>query len=111
MLINLSPVFLGERITVSTAGDVVTINGTDYDFGPLEIGAVLPAAAVDPERFVGEIRRDTAGNLVMTIVYGHALEASEQARFPLPITTTGDGPVHLPDPEAVSQVPPLEIEI
>jgi hypothetical protein len=100
MLINLSPIFEGERITVSTAGDVVTINGVNFDFTPLEIGGSIPATAVDPSRFVGEISRDSAGNLVMYLLYGHALDASEEARYPLPITTAGDGPVELPDPES-----------
>lgn len=101
MLIRLSPVFEGEYITVSVAGDVVTINDVDYDFTPLEVGGSIPASAVDPARFVGTIDRDSAGQLAMTLIYGHAIDAPHDSRFPLPITTSGDGPVDLPPTDPV----------
>lgn len=102
MLIKLQPRFTDDpedRIAVSVAGDVVTINEVDYDFTPLEVGASIPADAVDPDRFWDQVARDSTGALVMTLWFPHAFEASHDARFPQPITVSEDGPVTLPDPE------------
>jgi hypothetical protein len=102
MIIKLTPRFSGsadDRIAVSVAGDVVSINGVDYDFTPLEVGASIPADAVDPARFFGDIQRDSVGELVMTLWFPHDFEASQDARYPLPVSVTEDGPVNLPDPE------------
>lgn len=104
MIIKLTPRFsdfADDRIAVSVAGDVVTINGVDYDFTPLAIGDSIPAEAVDPERFFREVLRDATGELVMTLWFPHDFEASEDARYPLPVSVTEDGPVTLPDPENV----------
>jgi hypothetical protein len=100
MLINLSPQFSDRRISVTVTGDVVNINGVDFDFTPLEVGASIPAEAVSLEYFWGFINRDDAGELVMTLMFPHDWYASYDARFPQPISVTEDGPVNLPDPEA-----------
>jgi len=101
MLIKLSPVFVFDdtRIAVEVTGDVVTINGEAFDFGPLEPGGSIPAEAVNTQYFIGDISRDSVGEIVLTLTYPHAPYAPHDSRFPLPISVIEDGPVSLPSPE------------
>lgn len=104
MLIKLWPCASDERIEVSVSGEVVTVNGADFDLSPLEVGASISSAAFGVTYFLGYITRDAAGELSFTLQFPQDAEASEDARFPLPISVTEDGPVMLPDPE--KEVPP-----
>jgi len=53
MNINLSPQRRDDTLTITKNGDVLTINGTDYDFTQLPDGGTLPAEAVDCEFVIG----------------------------------------------------------
>jgi hypothetical protein len=99
MLIHLSPKFSGDRLAISVAGEVVTLNGEAFDFAPLEAGGTLPLDALNSPWFVRDVQRDSAGELVLTLNFPHATDASYDARFPQPVSVTTDGPVNLPDPE------------
>lgn len=47
MKISLHPLLSDEKIEASVKGDVLTLCGVDYDFGPLKEGSYLPGSAVD----------------------------------------------------------------
>lgn len=99
MHITLSPVRLDETLTAIRAGDVLTLNGAAFDFGPLPEGATLPAEAIDSEWVVGPVSR-IDGELHLTLRLPHGPNPSEAVAFPAPIIVVGDGPVPLPfDPE------------
>ena len=99
MHITLSPVRLDETLTASLAGDVLTLNGEAFDFGPLPEGATLPAEAIDSEWIVGPVSR-IDGDLHLTLRLPHGPNPSQAVAFPEPIHVTEDGPVALPfDPE------------
>ena len=95
MQINLSPVRSKETLTVSSAGDVLTINGDPFDFTQLAEGATLPAEAVGSDYFVGPVER-TGGELHLTLRLPHGPNPSQAVAFPQPITVTQDGSVELP---------------
>jgi hypothetical protein len=99
MQINLSPQARFDRLTVSKSGDVLTINGTEYDFGPLPDGGTLPRDAVDCEWLASDVER-ISGEIHLTLILPHGSNAPETTRFPAPITVTEDGPVALPAYEA-----------
>lgn len=105
MQINLSPVRLDETLTVSHAGDVLTINGTPFDFNQLSEGATLPADAINSEHFVGPVERIN-GELHLTLRLPHGPNPSQAVAFPQPIQVTQDGPVLLPfdAPKEVAEV-------
>lgn len=96
MIINLSPVRDDSTINISVNQDVITLNGVDYDFSPLQEGDSVPASAVESPWFTGEVTR-TLGEVIVTIRLPHGAYAGEAARFPVPITVIQDGPVQLPD--------------
>lgn len=88
-LITLSPMRRDDTLTVSVAGDVLVLNGVALDLG---------AYTADPETphdwIVGQPVQD-GGLWHLTLVLPHGADASEQTRFPPPITVTADGPVAL----------------
>ena len=95
MKITLSPQRRDEKLTVTKHGDVLTINGTEYDFTDLPDGGTLPADAVDCEYVFGSVDR-VNGELELTLLLPHGANASEAARFPEPIMDPADGEVELP---------------
>lgn len=95
MKIKLSPQFAitPSPLSMSVDGDVLTINGVEFDFSPLGEGDVLPVGSV-PMPVLGRVTR-ADGEVVVTILFQHLFSASEAARFPDPITITS-GNVELP---------------
>jgi len=95
MKIKLSPQRRDDSLSVFKQGDVLTINGTDYDFTDLPDGGTLPAEAVDSEFVIGSVNRAN-GEIELTLLLPHGPNASEAARFPRPILDPADGEVELP---------------
>lgn len=99
MHIILSPVRLDDTLIVSKSGDVLTINGEAFDFGPVPEGATLPAEAIASDWIVGPVSR-IDGDLHLTLRLPHGPNPSEAVAFPEPIHVTEDGPIPLPfDPK------------
>lgn len=99
MLIAFSPVRLGETLTASRAGGVLTLNGIEFDFTPLPEGATLPAEAIDSPWIVGPVSRIN-GELHLTLRLPHGPNPPHAVAFPEPIHVTEDGPIPLPTEEA-----------
>jgi len=95
MKINLSPIRRDDSLEVTKSGDVLTINGVDYDFSQLPEGATLPRDAVDCEWLASDVER-IDGELVLTLLLPHGPNASEAVRFPQPLLNVPDGLVELP---------------
>ena len=95
MKIILSPVRMDETLEASVAGDVITLNGQDFDFTQLPEGATLPADAIESDYFAGPVSRIN-GELHLTLRLPHGPNPSQHAAFPEPIHVTEDGPVALP---------------
>lgn len=95
MQLLLSPQARFDSLAVSTAGDVLTLNGVALDFTQLPDGATLPRKAIDCSWIAGDVQR-IDGVLHVPLLLPLAADASETARFPEPITVTQDGPVELP---------------
>ena len=70
-------------------------NGTVVDFSPLPDGATLPREAIGCEFIISDVNRIN-GEIELTILLPHGANASQEARFPEPITMTTDGQVVLP---------------
>lgn len=96
MKISLAPIRMDEQIEVSVYGNAIWINGEEFDFSPLPIGAILPVGAVDSKWIVGEVYNN-GGQIELTILLPHGPNAPEATRFPAPITVTEDGPIVLPE--------------
>ncbi|OYU38599.1 MAG: hypothetical protein CFE33_15000 [Pseudorhodobacter sp. PARRP1] len=109
MQIILSPQRRDARLNLARHGDILTINGENFDFSPVREGAVLPAAAVQSDWFAGDITRQ-GGALIIRLFLPHGPVAPRAALFPEPLNITSNGPIPLPDyalspeekPEAVA---------
>jgi hypothetical protein len=98
MHITLSPVRLDETLTASRAGDVLTLNGEAFDFGPLPEGGTLPAEAIRSDWIVSPVSRIN-GELHLTLRLPHGPNPSQAMAFPEPINVTKDGSIPLPTDE------------
>lgn len=107
MQIKLSPQRLNETLTATRAGDVLTLNGVDFDFDPLAEGATLPAEAIASKWIIGPVSR-IDGELHLTLRLPHGPNPSRAVAFPEPLTVLEDGPIPLPfdsepEPEVIEE--------
>lgn len=88
--LGLSPVGGLAETSVSVNGNVLTLNGADYDLGELPDGAT----AQHPD--LGLVKRN-GDNYECTVRLGHGPNAPYETRFPEPIVLENhNGPVELP---------------
>lgn len=99
MLIRLSPVRKDEPLAIEVAGDVLTINGEPFDFGPIPDGGLLPREAVECDWLASDVER-IDGEIHLTLILPHGADAPEETRFPAAIQAREDGPVELPPYDA-----------
>ena len=95
MQIKLSPQRRDDALTVNKQGDVLTINGTAYDFTAVTEGATLPASATDCPYLIGKIER-IGGVLHLNMLLPHGANASQSVRFPSPIINPANGVMEFP---------------
>lgn len=109
MIISFSPKLLSASISVSRFGDVLTINGEEFDFAGVTEGTTLPAAAIDSEWIAGDVSR-IDGVLHLTLRLPHGPNPSEAVAFPRPLVVMVDGEIDLPcDPPAEPEPMPEEL--
>ncbi len=95
MQLILHPTRSDAVLDLARDGDRLVVNGAVLDFAPLPDGASLPRAAISCPWIAGDVRRD-GGILQIPIILPIGRDAPPAARFPAPLTVTGDGPVTLP---------------
>lgn len=95
MNITLTPQVRSDSLTLSKAGDILTINGEDFDFSSIAEGDVLPQDAVDCPLLASDVTR-TGGETTLTLTLPIGPNASEAARFPAPIVNAPDGAIEVP---------------
>jgi hypothetical protein len=93
--ITLSPQLRTGSLALFKAGDVLTINGDAFDFTFIAEGDVLPRDAVDCPLLVSDVTR-TGGAITLTLILPIAANASEAAKFPVPILNAPDGAIEVP---------------
>lgn len=96
MRIDLEPQRRADTLTISRTGDVLTVNGVEFDFTALEDDSEIPVDAIDSDWFTGSGVRRVGGVLYITLILPHGSHCGEDARFPEPIVDPADGPVTIP---------------
>lgn len=94
MNISFSPIRWDQELSLSVSGDVLTINGSPFDFSLLGEGDLLPPDAVGSD-FINQPVTRAAGEITLTILLPIPAEASEAQRFPWAVSVT-EGEVTLP---------------
>lgn len=95
MQLTLIPVRRDDRLQLSRAGDVLTVQGDVLDFSGLPEGATLPKEAVKCAWLASDVER-IDGQIQLSLILPHGPKAPEQSLFPDLMVLTEDGPVALP---------------
>jgi hypothetical protein len=95
MKISFSPQRRDDALIVTKSGDVLTINGEEFDFSSLPDGATIPAGEVPCEWIIGPVER-IAGELHLTLIMPHGPNPPAEVAFPAPIEAVPDGDVMYP---------------
>lgn len=99
MIINLRPVQMDETLVVSKLGDILTINGEQYDFSALPNGATIEEGSIPCPWIVRDVDR-IDGQIVLTLLMPFRGLPPRHVRFPAPIIDPPDGEIVLPTSEA-----------
>lgn len=94
MRITFEPQRNDDTYVVLVDGDILTVNGVNYDFSPLTEGHILPHGAVNLPWLVSDVTREN-GEITLKLILPHGADASEAARFPQPVNIAS-GPVEFP---------------
>lgn len=106
MQINLSPQRRDDALALTKAGDILTINGNQFDFSTLPNGATIEAGIVPCEWIVGAVER-VGGEIHLTLILPHGPNPSQVVAFPAAISNPPDGVIALPfDPQAIIEEDP-----
>ncbi len=95
MQISFSPQRSDAALKVIKTGETLIINNKPFDFSVIPEGGILPAAGVDSDMVVGEVRRE-GGVLKLTLVLPHGPDPAPGVRFPEPLSDAEDGQIVLP---------------
>nr|WP_321525993.1 hypothetical protein [uncultured Cohaesibacter sp.] len=102
MKLTLIPQRRDDALSLSLAGDVLTINGEALDLSGIPAGATLPRDAVDCEWLASDIERDEDGALCLSLILPHGFiadpstDAARAVLYPAMIEVTKDGKITLP---------------
>lgn len=95
MHITLTPQRSEDRLEVSKAGEILTINGQQFDFTSLPDNSIIPAGDV-PSPWVFEAVKRIGDVLYLTLILPHGPNPSEAVAFPAPLANPPDGVLALP---------------
>ena len=95
MIITFTPMRRDDTLTLSKAGEVLTINGEAFDLSGIPDGATLPCAAVACDWLASDIER-VGDTIHLTLILPHGADAPQSVLFPQSIHITHDGPIALP---------------
>lgn len=84
MNIIFNPQRRDDELLLSVSGDIITINGIDYDLSVIPEGATLPVEATDCVFLSGEISR-VNGDLSVVVTLPHKADPHQSIAFPLPV--------------------------
>jgi len=96
MKIIFSPQLRNDSLTLVKSGEVLTVNGDDFDFSWLDRGEILPSSAVDSDFICGDVERSEDGELTVPVILPHGANPSHAVAFPDPVTVIEDGDIVLP---------------
>lgn len=109
MLIYLSPQRRDDTLEVVKSGNVLTVNGEDFDFTPMGEGDTLPSSAISSQWFLDNVDRIN-GELVLTLMLPLPANYSPEQAFPLPLLNVPDGLIAFPLPLSEAQMLAKQVE-
>lgn len=104
MIIKLSPKRRDDRLEVIKSGNVLNVNGEDFNFSQIGEGDTLPRSAIQSEWFAGDVEK-LNGEITLTLLLPNPWNYSPEQAFPADLVSVPDGIVVFPQPlpEAMSE--------
>lgn len=96
MIIKFSPQRRDDFLQITKSGETLSINGMVLDFSSVVEGEPLPAEDIACEWIAGAVER-VDGQLIVAIIIPLDADASEAARFPVPLENPPDGFIVFPE--------------
>ena len=96
MIIKFNPIRTDDQVSYLVRGDMLMINGEQFNFSRVEEGDVLPQSAVSSGWMAGDVTR-VNGEIELTLLLPNPWNYSQEQAFPVPIHMTVDGVVPLPE--------------
>jgi hypothetical protein len=97
MIIKLSPQRRDDTLQVTKLGNILTVNGEQFDFSRMVDGDTLPRTAISSEWFSSDVEM-VNGQLVLTMILPNPVNYSPEQAFPVDLVDVPDGPVAFPQP-------------
>lgn len=76
-----------DELLIKISGDVITVNGDEYDFSPIGEGETLPHSAIALDTFIDDISRIN-GELEIGIIIPHKDKPAHAIAFPEDVVFT-----------------------
>lgn len=86
-----------DTLEVVKLGDILKLNGEDFDFSTMGEGDTLPGDAISSGWFTGEVNRIN-GELELSLILPNPWNYSPEQAFPVPLHDVPDGLVAFPLP-------------
>jgi len=96
MFFTFHPQRSDDVLTLSKAGDTLTLNGEVFDFSDVPEGGTLPASAIKSAFFGGPVTRQN-GEIHVHILLPHSEKANAACRSERRVRCSPDGPVKFHD--------------
>ena len=85
MRVSFAPQRRDDALNISASGDVLTVNGQQFDFSQLQNGDLLPQEAIASEWFAGPVTRES-GEVRVKLIRPHGPYPSAADAFPQDVT-------------------------
>lgn len=102
MRILLNPQGREDALSVAKVGNVLTVNGEEFDFTPMTEGSTLPREAIGSMWFDGPVEK-VNGEITLTLILPNPWNYSPEQAFPVTLENIQDGDIQLPKPLPVSE--------
>lgn len=104
MRIKLSPQRRDDTLQVIKLGNILTVNGENFDLSPMQEGSTLPQGAIHSEWFAGDVNMEN-GELSLTLLLPLPGNYSQEQAFPVDLVNVPNGLVTLPSPLPIGTAP------
>lgn len=102
MKITLYPQRRDDELALSKQGDVLTVNGTEYDMSAIPDGATLPATAIENTLMNGGPIERIDGEINLTL-FVPCCDPDAFMKPPVTVTISKDGAIEVPVFDAIKQ--------
>lgn len=92
--VSFSPQRSDEKLTLCKQGNILIVNGREYDFTDMPDGSTLPKEAFGSNYFIGNVDR-SGDKISVKILLPYGAGSPSSVLYPSPINISDDGEVRV----------------